>query len=180
VFLDRDGVINRSIVRNGVAHSPLSLAELEIPADVPDALERLRLAGFGLIVVTNQPNVARGVQTRATIEELHDYLAARLPIDEFRVCFHDDAAQCRCRKPEPGMLLQEPRYAISRSFMIGDRWRDIAAGHRAGCSANILIGDGYGEFFPVDPDIQCATLGEAADWILGSCGGRQAILRVQP
>jgi len=173
VFLDRDGVINRAIVKGGAAHSPLSVAELSIPSGVPEALHRLRRAGFAIVVVTNQPNVARGIQSRAVIEAMHAHLGSLLTIDEFRVCYHDDHDRCACRKPEPGLILQAPRFAIEDSFMIGDRWRDISAGYRAGCRANILIGDGYGEPFPVAADVQCGSVQQAADWILrAGCGRR--------
>src|SRR3990172_6964226 len=105
VFLDRDGVINRTIVRNGRPHPPSNLSELEILPGVPEALMRLRAAGFRLIVVTNQPDVARGMQTRETVEAIHAALKAQLALDEVRVCYHDDSDHCFCRKPAPGLLL---------------------------------------------------------------------------
>ena len=105
VFLDRDGVINRALIMDGKPYPPGSLSELEILPGVADALARLRAAGFRLVVVTNQPDVARGTQSRANVEAMHDWLGARLALDEFRVCYHDDAARCACRKPEPGAIL---------------------------------------------------------------------------
>src|SRR6185436_14383127 len=105
VFLDRDGVINRAIVRAGRPHPPASPAEFEILPGVPAALQRLKSAGFWLVLVTNQPDVARGTQTRAGVEALHASLRARLPLDDIRVCYHDDPDGCECRKPAPGLLL---------------------------------------------------------------------------
>ncbi len=170
VFLDRDGVLNRAVVREGRPHPPGGLDELEIAPDAPAALARLKEAGFRLVVVTNQPDVARGTQTRAGVEALHAALAARLPVDEFRVCYHDDADACACRKPAPGLLLEAARAAdldLSASFMVGDRWRDIAAGQRAGCQS-LFIDYDYTEPRPAGTFVTVRTLREAADYILGS------------
>jgi D-glycero-D-manno-heptose 1,7-bisphosphate phosphatase len=167
VFLDRDGVINRAIVRAGRPFPPATLDELEILPDVPAALAALQRAGFRLIVVTNQPDVARGTQTRAVVDAMHASLAAALPLDEFRVCDHDGDA-CDCRKPKPGMLLQAARehgIALSRSYLIGDRWRDVEAGQRAGCST-VFIDRGYDERRPEAPDAVVGSLQAAAEWIL--------------
>ena len=170
VFLDRDGVINRVIVRDGLPYSPSCLEELEIPADVPMALGRLKQAGFALIVVTNQAEVARGTQTRAMVEVINNALAEELPLDEFRVCYHDDADGCACRKPKPGLLLQPPVYDVAGSVMVGDRWRDIEAGRSARVRATILIDSGHAEPCPVEPDFRARSLAEAADWILEKLG----------
>jgi D-glycero-D-manno-heptose 1,7-bisphosphate phosphatase len=166
VFLDRDGVINRAPVRDGVPQSPASIEDVEILPGVREALARLKAANYALIGVTNQPNIARGRTTRATVDAIHALLLDTLPLDEMRVCPHDDRDQCRCRKPLPGLLLQPPLYAIDRSVMIGDRWRDIEAGRAAGCRATILVDHGYGEALPHDPDLRVGSLPEAAEWIL--------------
>ena len=167
VFLDRDGVLNRVVVRAGKPYPPGSVGEVEIPSDVGPALARLKTAGFRLVVVTNQPDVARGRQRRAVVEAINADLAARLPLDEFRVCYHDDGDGCLCRKPQPGLLLAPPTYHIARSVMVGDRWRDVEAGRRAGVRATVMIGDGYHEALPTEPDYRAGTLEEAARWILG-------------
>ncbi len=168
VFLDRDGVIDRAIVRDGKPHPPTSLSELEILPGVPEALEKLRAAGYRLIVVTNQPDVARQAQTQDAVEAMHAALQAQLPIDEFRVCYHDDADGCDCRKPQPGLLLGAARdmdVDLSSSFMVGDRWRDIEAGRRAGCTT-IFIDYHYAEPLQGEPHLRVSSLTEAADWIL--------------
>jgi D-glycero-D-manno-heptose 1,7-bisphosphate phosphatase len=166
IFLDRDGVLNRATVRNGKPIPPQSLDELEILPGVAKALARLKAAGYALVVVTNQPDVARGATTQATVDEIHRLLGERLPIDEFRVCVHDDRDNCDCRKPQPGMLLASPQYDIERSVMIGDRWRDVDAGRAAGCRATILVDYGYDEKIPHEPTVRVASLVEAAEWIL--------------
>ncbi len=167
VFLDRDGVLNRTFLKaDGKTHPPDSSEEMEVLPGVAEACQALRRAGFLLIVVTNQPDVARGRQQKEVVEALHDLLRRQVPLDEIRVCYHDDADNCSCRKPKPG-LLQEAASAwgidLGQSFMIGDRWTDIEAGRQVGCKT-VLIGTAP----PADrrPDFQAGSLPEAAFWIL--------------
>jgi len=166
VFLDRDGVLNRAFVRGGKPYPPASLAELEIVPDAAPALARLKAAGYVLVVVTNQPDIARGTTTRAAVDEIHTRMAAMLPIDEFRVCPHDDRDACACRKPRPGLLLDPPTTDVAASVMVGDRWRDIEAGRAAGCRATILVDCDYDEEIRSEPDARVTSLSEAAEWIL--------------
>jgi len=168
VFLDRDGVINLTLVRKGRPYPPSGLEEIEILPGVLEALRRLRAAGFRLVVVTNQPDVARGRQTRKAVEAINAALKARLPLDEFRVCYHDDADGCLCRKPAPGMLLDAAKDAdldLSKSFIVGDRWRDIEAGRRAGCTT-VLIDYHYAETELSQSHARVSSLSEAVEWIL--------------
>ena len=167
VFLDRDGVLNHAILREGKPHPPHDLGELRIVDEAAPALLRLREAGYRLIVVTNQPDVARGTQTRAAVDAINETLGEQMPVEEFVVCDHDGDA-CACRKPNPGMLLDAAKrhdLDLSRSFMIGDRWRDIAAGQRAGCTS-LFIDHGYRERQPDPPFVRVPSIGAAADWIL--------------
>ncbi len=170
IFLDRDGVINRAIVKNGKPYPPASLAELVVPVETGPALQALKAAGFYLIGATNQPDVARGTTLRATVEEIHQILLDTLPLDEIGVCYHDDSDACNCRKPLPGLLTTAAaKYNIDlkNSFMIGDRWKDIEAGQTAGCRC-IWLDFGYAEKGPVKiPDFTASSLTEATDWILG-------------
>jgi D-glycero-D-manno-heptose 1,7-bisphosphate phosphatase len=168
VFLDRDGVLNEATVRDGKPYAPASLDQLKIPKDVLPALARLKAAGYRLVVVTNQPDVARRDQRREVVEAINQVLGSRLPLDEFRVCYHDDLDGCDCRKPMPGLLLREPAHDLSRSVMIGDRWRDIEAGRRAGVLATVLIDRGYIENRATSPNpsVRVWSLAEAAEWIL--------------
>ncbi len=169
VFLDRDGVLNRCVVRDGKPYPPASVSEVQILPGVGEALLKLRKAGFMTIVATNQPDVARGTQTREVVEQINTFLMAELELDETMVCYHDDKDACRCRKPLPGLLVaaaEEHGVDLSASFMVGDRWRDIDAGNSAGCRT-ILIECGYAERAPsISPDLIVRSLAEAVDWIL--------------
>ena len=173
VFLDRDGVLNKMYVVDGTPHPPDNAGQLEIYPDVPDALRRLNEAGYLLIVVTNQPDVARGTTTLASVHEIDAVLAAALPVAEFVVCPHDDAANCPCRKPKPGMVLDAARRHgsdLARSFMVGDRWRDIDCGASAGVRT-VWIDRGVKERAPDHaPDFVTHSLAGAADWILADEG----------
>jgi D-glycero-D-manno-heptose 1,7-bisphosphate phosphatase len=168
VFLDRDGVINRAIVREGKPYPPKGLQQLKILPGVREALGRLKKAGFRIIVLTNQPDVARGTQRRATVEKINAKLKYELPVDEIKVCFHDDVDRCDCRKPKPGLLKKAAHtwnIDLTRSFMVGDRWKDIEAGKRAGCRT-VFIDWGYNESLRSKPDHSVRSLAEAADWIV--------------
>lgn len=169
VFLDRDGVINRAIVRDGKPYPPESIEQLEILPGVHEALNKLHDAGYLLIVVTNQPDVARGKVTRESVEKMNSFIQSQLPIDEFKTCYHDDGDACKCRKPSPGFLLdtaKERQINLAKSFMVGDRWRDIEAGTRAGCKT-FFINYRYEEQHPEMPDFIVSSLLEAKKIILG-------------
>ncbi|HTU45938.1 MAG TPA: HAD family hydrolase [Bryobacteraceae bacterium] len=169
VFLDRDGVINAAIVRDGKPYPPRSVTETVLVEGAEASLTRLKERGFLLIVVTNQPDVRRGTVAREKVDEIHRFLAAKLPLDDFFVCYHDDEDHCSCRKPQPGLLLEAARkyqVEVGQSYLIGDRWRDIGAGHAAGCRT-VFIDYGYNERGPEPlPDTRVYTLAEAVDRIL--------------
>jgi D-glycero-D-manno-heptose 1,7-bisphosphate phosphatase len=172
VFLDRDGVIVAAVVRAGRPYPPSGPADAEVPAGTSLSLARLKAAGFLLVVVTNQPDVARGTTTREEVERLHAWLRGALPLDEIRACYHDDGDRCGCRKPAPGLLIAAAAdlgVDLGRSVMVGDRWRDIEAGRRAGC-ATVFIDHGYAERRAEAPDGVVSSLPEAVDWILRRCG----------
>jgi len=169
VFLDRDGVINRAFVRDGKPYPPPNPRELEILPGVPESLRDLKAHGYELLVVTNQPDVGRGKQSREALDAMHQDLSARLPLDDILVCCHTDQDHCDCRKPLPGLLLEaasKHNIDMASSFMVGDRWRDVEAGYNAGCRT-ILIDYGYSERAPDrGPDLRVGSLREAADWII--------------
>ena len=168
VFLDRDGVINRSVVRDGKPYPPSSIEEVEILPRVREALEKLRKSGFLLICVTNQPDVARGTQNREAVEAIHKFLLKSLWLDEISVCYHDDNDKCQCRKPLPGMLLNAGKkfsIDLKESYMVGDRWRDIDAGIAAGCRT-FFIDYGYDEKRPQSSHVKVYSLYEAVTIIL--------------
>ena len=168
VFLDRDGVINRARVVDGVPHPPDTVQQCEILPGVAEAMASLKAAGLPLIVVTNQPDVARGAQKRETVEAINACLGSQLPIDAIYVCYHDNADGCNCRKPKPGMLIraaQDHHIDLARSFMVGDRSGDILAGAAAGCMT-FLIDLPYSKGDRCCPDARVADLTEAARQIL--------------
>lgn len=170
VFLDRDGVLNEPVLENGRPHPPSGLAELRITPGAAPALQQLREAGFLLVVVTNQPDVARGKTPRETVEAIHAALAAALPLDAFYTCWHDDADGCHCRKPLPGLIVDaaaEREVDLAASWVVGDRWRDVEAGAAADCRT-IWIDRGYTERAPDHPTATVANLPEAVRHILDS------------
>lgn len=169
VLLDRDGVLNRAYPRAGVTHPPRSLDELEILPGVELALRRLQAAGYALVGVSNQPDVARGTQTRACVEELNAALVERLGLLAILACLHDTPDDCACRKPRPGLLHEAARMFaldLGRSFMVGDRWSDVLAGQAAGCRA-ILIETPHSAAERCSPDAWAVDLPAAAELILG-------------
>lgn len=168
VFLDRDGVLNRNILRGGRTYAPTTLAEFEILPGVSDAVRTIHNTGFLTIVVTNQPDVATGIQSLETVAKMHELLNNSMPLDGFNVCYHVDSDNCQCRKPKPGMLLEAARahdIELGQSYMVGDRWRDIGAGRAAGCMT-IFVDHGYDEPRPDNPDAVVADLPQAVEWIL--------------
>jgi D-glycero-D-manno-heptose 1,7-bisphosphate phosphatase len=135
VFLDRDGIINRAVIRAGRPYPPASLEEFEILPGSLTSLTRLANSGYVLIGVTNQPDVARGTQSRQTVESFNARILSELPVREIFVCYHDNSDHCDCRKPRPGLIIQAAQkhgLDLSGSWMVGDRWKDIAAGQAAG------------------------------------------------
>lgn len=169
VFLDRDGVINRAIVRDGMPYPPANLDELEILPGVPEALQKLQDSNYLLIVVTNQPDVARGTAKKEDVERMNAQLRSMLSLDDFKTCYHDSGDGCLCRKPLPGSLIEaskEHHIDLSKSFMVGDRWRDIEAGQAAGCKT-FFINYRYNEKQPETPDFIVSSLLEAQQIITG-------------
>jgi len=141
VFLDRDGVLVETAVRDNRAYAALTLDEFRLYPEAGAQVARLRAAGLLPIVFTNQPEVARGALAPTTLERMHERLRAGVSVADIFVCPHDDAADCACRKPRPGMLhAGAARWGLDLAacFVIGDRWRDIEAGRRAGCYTVLL------------------------------------------
>ena len=168
VFLDRDGVINKALMIKGVPSPPKNLMEVEILMGVKEATELLSDRGYKLVVVTNQPDVARGDATKETVESINEYLLKVLGIKHWYVCFHDDKDECKCRKPMPGLLhaaAKDLSIDVGKSFMVGDRWRDIAAGQAAGCGC-YFVDNGYSEASPTPPYTRVSSLIEATKLIL--------------
>jgi D-glycero-D-manno-heptose 1,7-bisphosphate phosphatase len=170
IFLDRDGVINRALERDGLPYPPATWNEFEILPEVPAACAKLKAAGFRLVVVTNQPDVGRGTLKQEIVEAIHTEMCRQLPIDRVEVCYHAGrgASECDCRKPKPGMLLRAAQALgvdLAQSWMVGDRWRDVDCGHAAGCRT-IFIDRGYAEELRQKPHFSARNLAEAAGIIL--------------
>lgn len=175
VFLDRDGTLNVPVIRDGQPYPPATLAEFQLFPGVPEACRSLHAAGYTLVVVTNQPDVGRGVQSQAVVEAIHAQLRQLVPeIEHIEACFDPGRGQpSRRRKPEPGMVLDAAQALgldLARSWMVGDRWRDIDCGKRAGLRT-VFIDLGHTESLRTQPDFIVKSLAEAAAVILGQRAG---------
>ena len=170
VFFDRDGVLNISEVRQGRPYAPRTLDAFHIVPDAAHALHRVKAAGYRAIVTTNQPDVGNGLVARQEVDAMHHLLRSTLPVDDIRACFHSQSEGCTCRKPAPGMLYEASdawRLDLTKCFMVGDRWSDIAAGKAAGCRT-VFIDHGYTEPNEETPSASVKALDAAVDWILAN------------
>lgn len=173
IFLDRDGVLNHPVRRNGKGYPPARVEDVKVYAGICDQLQRLKDRGFVLIVVTNQPDVARGMTSQSTVESINEAIAHQIPaLDRFFVCFHDNIDGCDCRKPQPGMLIKgaaEFDVDLKRSYMIGDRRSDIEAGTAAG-TLTIFIDRSYRELEPTTYTYKVCSTSEALKIIENESG----------
>ena len=179
VFMDRDGTLNLPVIRDGNPFAPANVDEFRLFPGVPAACRELHDAGYALVVATNQPDVGRGTQSQAVIEAMHDRLRQLVPeIERIEVCYspgRDEAQPDPRRKPEPGMLLDAARdlgLDLTRSWMIGDRWRDIDCGQRAGVRT-VFIDFGYVEQLHAQPEFIVKSFTEAARIILAQPESRK-------
>ncbi|HTZ09629.1 MAG TPA: HAD-IIIA family hydrolase [Acidimicrobiales bacterium] len=175
VFLDRDGVVNEAVVRDGRPYPPGSPDDVVVVAGMPEACARLRSAGFAVVVVTNQPDVARGRQSAGAVAAINAAVRRQVEVDGLYACLHDDADGCGCRKPKPGMLVAgaaDLGLDLGRSFMVGDRWSDVAAGREAGCTT-VYIDRGYEERRAEGYDHVAPDPVAAVDWIIGTSQGEE-------
>ena len=166
VFLDRDGVLNDVVTRDGVVSSPRHIDEFRLRDEARDSLPQLAAAGFRLFVVTNQPDVARGMLDPDVLALCNERLQTALPIEAVHVCPHDDHDACDCRKPKPGLIHRiagDVGVTLSDSYVIGDSWKDVAAGRAAGCRT-ILLRRSYNT--GTDADHVVASLAEAVRVVL--------------
>jgi D-glycero-D-manno-heptose 1,7-bisphosphate phosphatase len=168
VFLDRDGTINWNEVRGGRPYAPTRLEDFRYLPGVPEAIARFKADGYLVIVITNQPDLTTGKNLPKVIDAMHARLRDELAVDDVMVCPHTDDAGCACRKPKPGMLFAAAEtwnIDLSRSIMVGDRWRDVDAGRAAGC-ATVHIDQGYdGEPTAKGADYVISSLTEAVGFI---------------
>lgn len=171
VFLDRDGVLNKAVYRDGVSYPPADADDMLIPDTSLEAVRLLQAADYLCICVTNQPDVARGKRTLENVQKMNERIRAVLPLDDLYVCLHDNADNCDCRKPKPGMLLKGAEkwgIDLASSWMVGDRPSDIAAGKAAGCKTVLICEGQPSKSFAAgdEPDYVRADVLEAARAIL--------------
>jgi D-glycero-D-manno-heptose 1,7-bisphosphate phosphatase len=175
IFLDRDGVINRAVVRNGRPYPPARVEDFELHEDVVAGCAQLKTANFLLVVITNQPDVGRGKQSRETVESMHLKMRSALPLDRIEICYHAGeryGEPCDCRKPQPGLILRaaaELKIDLRASYVIGDRWRDVDCARAAGCRA-IFIQRGYEESLREAPDFTVTNFSDAVNTVLHDAG----------
>ncbi|MGQ9454949.1 MAG: D-glycero-alpha-D-manno-heptose-1,7-bisphosphate 7-phosphatase [Armatimonadota bacterium] len=173
VFLDRDGVINEDrpdYVKN--------VGELRVYSYVPECIRRLNEAGLKVLVVSNQQCVARGIVSYSDLEAIEHEITRLVKlgggrIDGFYYCIHLASDKCKCRKPEPGLLIRaahEHDIDLHQSIMIGDSEKDIVAGKQAGCRTILLL---TGSVSAADvpslsclPDYIAQDLSEAVDYAI--------------
>jgi D-glycero-D-manno-heptose 1,7-bisphosphate phosphatase len=169
VFFDRDGVLNEAVVRDRKPFPPTSVAEVRFSSGARDAVIELRAAGFATVCVTNQPDVARGTLDRDVAESINRYVAESLGLDDFVACYHDDRDDCPCRKPKPGMIFDAASRLsldVTRSYLVGDRWKDIEAGFAAGCRTVFVDRSWDERGGTAKPDARVETPLDATRWIL--------------
>ena len=174
VFLDRDGIMNRLVVRDGIRVSPRVFEDFHLLPGVAEAVKTLKQAGFLAVVVTNQPDIARGFLDAAELDRMHEMLRQAVAVDAIYVCCHDDADGCDCRKPKPGLLLraaEEWRINLNNSFVLGDSWKDIMAGRAAACTTLLVKIEGQVYSGPA-PDFAASDLSEAVRIVLSRAGSR--------
>ena len=169
VFLDRDGTVSRY---TEYCRRP---QDFELQPDAGAAIRRLNEVGLLVVLVTNQSAIGRGWLTLETLQRIHEKMHRQLRrqgarVDAVYVCPHHPADGCGCRKPEVGLLLQavsEWQIDLSSSYVVGDRWLDIASGHAAGCTS-VLVCSGHPQEpgHEVRPDFEAQTLSEAVAWIV--------------
>ena len=167
VFLDRDGVLNNIIIKDGLPFSPSKYEDLKILPGVKDSIIKLKELDFLCIIVTNQPDVSRGKIEKKTVIKMNDYLNKELKLDDIFVCFHDDNDKCECRKPKPGLILEAAEkwnINLKKSYMIGDRWKDVEAGTLSGCKT-IFINNNYKEQIKSQPNFISENLLKAVNII---------------
>jgi D-glycero-D-manno-heptose 1,7-bisphosphate phosphatase len=168
VFLDRDGVLNQSFLMDGIPKPPINPSEVVILERVSQAIQILKNHGLLVVVVTNQPDVARGTMSRNQAEAINDRVQDLTSLEHFYSCFHDDVDECDCRKPSPGLLrlaALELEINLSQSFLVGDRWRDIQAGNAVNCKS-FFIDYSYSEKQPNKPFVTVKSLYHAAQLIV--------------
>jgi len=161
LFLDRDGIVNKVVMRNGSPSSPRSLAELQLIPETIKLVREARQLQFAIVLITNQPDVARNQITRHELKKIHEAIATKIPFDLMEVCTSANNAYFR-RKPNPGMLLQSAKklnISLPDSFFLGDSLKDVQAGKNAKVPT-ILLQTDYNLFIHGMGDFNCKNFEE--------------------
>ncbi len=162
IFLDRDGVINRAIIKSGKPYAPKKFEDFKIIDGIKESLIFFKKKGFKVCVFTNQPDVKLDLIIKKEVKKMHNFLLKNYAIDLIEACYHDDLDECECRKPKPGMLInaaQKLNIKLNESIVVGDRWRDIQAGQTVNCKC-YYINNNYKERKPKKPYIEISHLKE--------------------
>ena len=168
IFLDRDGVINRPLIKNGKGYAPRLLKDFKIYSSVKKDIKKLKKNGYKIFVITNQPDVNNKLIKKKTLKAMHKILKKKLCVDKILYCPHDKKENCKCRKPKTELIknaIKGKKIYLKKSYMIGDRASDIEAGYRAGCKT-IFINKNYLELKPKKQDKTVKTLNAAVNYIL--------------
>jgi len=168
VFLDRDGVINKAITIDGKGYAPRLLKDFKIFPKVKNDVIKLKKRGFKVFVITNQPDIGNKLIKKKTLNEMHSFLKAKVPIDKIYFCPHTKNDRCKCRKPKPGMIIKasnESKIYLKESYVVGDRKIDIDAGLKAGCKT-IFVNNNYYEKKPTKQEKTVKSLHAAVKYIL--------------
>jgi D-glycero-D-manno-heptose 1,7-bisphosphate phosphatase len=168
-FFDRDGVINKAKLIQNKPHPPSSIEELELTSGIERLINFLVLKNYLIIVITNQPDIARGTKKKSEDKKINDYLMSKLKINKIYVCYHDNVDNCNCRKPKIGNIIAAKNFYninMEKSFFIGDRRSDILAGNKSGCKS-IFIDYNYDEEKPVNYFLHAMTINDVHKKLLG-------------
>ena len=170
VFLDRDGVINKPIVIEGKSYAPRVLKDFKIFPKVKVAVKKLRNSGFKVFVISNQPDIGNKLIKKKTLNQMHKLLKSKVPVNKIYFCPHTRNDRCKCRKPNPGMILKASKDSgilLKESYVIGDRKTDIDAGLKVGCKT-IFVNHNYDEKKPTKQEKTVKSLHAAVKYILRS------------
>ncbi len=162
IFFDRDGVVNEVVFRDGGAFSPLRFEEFRIRKEFVDFYDTISKRDLNLFVVSNQPDIARKRMSEADLESMTSAMEKLFRFKEILYCRHDDADNCDCRKPKPGLInTLVSKYSLKREecLIVGDSWKDMAAGQNAGIKTVFLEG-GYNTGKVTDFDFKIMKLQE--------------------
>lgn len=170
IFLDRDGVVNIPIIKNGKSFAPRKLNDFKFYPYTKDNIQKLKNNNYMIFIITNQPDIGNNLLNKNILDQMHYRIKKYIPIDGISTCLHSQKDGCKCRKPKPKMIkdiVNKYKINVIRSFMIGDRKSDILAGKSAGCRT-IFIDRNYFEIKPKVQDFTVKSMNQAVLTILNN------------